>query len=166
MINAYFQSEKTGGQTALAIGILSCTVAGGIFLSAGAPFYTGLAIPLVLFGIVEVMVGASLTRRSDLQAMDLEKLLAESPAEFKETESSRMTGVMKRFNMFKKAEMACAALGLALILANREAGFLKGLGAGLLAQGLTLLVFDWFAARRGEAYLRYVKALTLPHNME
>jgi hypothetical protein len=159
MIPSYFQAEKTGGQTALAIGILSCTVAGGIFLSAGAPFYTGLAIPLVLFGIVEVMVGASLTRRSDLQAMDLEKLLAESPAEFKKTESSRMAGVMRRFTMFKKAEMACAVIGLALILANQEAGFLKGLGAGLLAQGMILLIFDGFAERRGEAYRSYVEGL-------
>lgn len=159
MIKSYFQAEKTAGQTLLAIGISTCAVAGGIFLSAGAPFYTGLAVPLALLGIVEVMAGTALARRSDLQNMTLEKMLTESPADFKETESSRMADAIKRLALFKKAEIACAAVGLVLILTNRETVFFKGLGVGLFAQSLTLLIFDWLAERRGRAYKSYVDNL-------
>lgn len=156
MIQTYFQAEKQAGQTALAIGILACSVGGAILLKAGAPFYTGLALPLVLVGIAQVIVGATLTRRSEAQATDLEKLLESSPSEFQQTEQPRMEKVMRSFLIFKWAEIAGAVTGLAMILLNSELNFSKGLGAGLLAQSLILFVFDYFAEKRGRAYLEFV----------
>jgi cytochrome c biogenesis factor len=157
MIQSYFQAEKTGGQIALAIGIAACSIGGGILLSAGAPFYTGLAIPLVVIGIIQVMVGATVARRSDRQAEDLEKLQAESAAEFRAVESPRMARVLRSFTIYKAVELALLAMGLALILLNKELNFSKGLGAGLFAQSVIMLVFDYFAEKRGKKYAEFVE---------
>ncbi|HAD12148.1 MAG TPA: hypothetical protein DCF33_06885, partial [Saprospirales bacterium] len=58
-IQSYFQAEKIGGQILASIGITACSVGGGVMLSAGAPFYTGLSVPLVVVGIVQIMTGAT-----------------------------------------------------------------------------------------------------------
>lgn len=140
----------------LSIGITACSVGGGVMLSAGAPFYTGLAIPLTLIGIVQIMAGASVARRSDLQARDLEQLLEESPAEFRTKESGRMEAVLRNFIRLKWAEVAFMVNGLVIILVSDSPNFTKGLGAGLFAQGLVSLIFDFFAEKRGKAYATFV----------
>jgi len=140
----------------MVIGIVACSVGGMVMLGAGAPFYTGFAIPLAVFGMVQIMVGATVARRSDLQADELEKLLGESPAEFRELEQPRMAKVMRNFVRYKWAELVCILAGLALILLNPETTFSKGLGVGLFAQGVVLLVFDYFAEKRGREYAAFV----------
>lgn len=156
MIQTYFQAEKTGGQLAMAIGIVACSIGGGVMLSAGAPFYTGLAIPLVIIGMVQIMVGATVARRSDLQADDLEKLHKESPAVFRNQETQRMEPIMRNFIRIKWVEVAFIVLGLAIILLNQSPNFTKGLGAGLFAQGAIMLGFDFFAEKRAKEYLAFV----------
>ncbi|MFN0177125.1 MAG: hypothetical protein ACKVU0_20960 [Saprospiraceae bacterium] len=156
MIQSYFQAEKLGGFIAMAIGIAACAIGGGVLLSAGAPFYTGLSIPLVVIGIVQIMVGATVARRSDFQADDLEKLRADSPAEFRKLESARMEAVLRNFVRIKWLEAGFIVLGLAIILLNKEVNFTKGLGAGLLAQGSIMLLFDFFAEKRGKEYAAFV----------
>lgn len=156
MIQAYFQAEKQGGFIAMAIGILACAIGGGVLLSAAAPFYTGISIPLTVIGFVQIMVGATVARRSDLQAEDLEKLFVESPADFRKLEGRRMQAVMFSFVRIKWVEVAFIVLGLAMMLLNPEAGFTKGLGTGLFAQGLIMLIFDYFAEKRGRAYAEFV----------
>lgn len=156
MIQSYFQAEKKGGFIAMAVGIVACAIAGGVLLSAGAPFYTGISIPMVVIGFIQIFVGATVARRSDFQADDLEKLLAESPAEFQALESPRMAVVMRNFVLLKWVEIAFVVVGLALILLNQETNFPKGLGVGLLVQGLFMLVFDLIADKRGKVYTEFV----------
>lgn len=156
MVQSYFQAEKKGGFIAMAVGIVACAIGGGVLLSAGAPFYTGISIPLVVIGFFQIIVGATVARRSDLQAGDLEKLLAESRVEFQALESPRMAVVMRNFVLQKWVEIAFIAVGLALILLNQEINFSKGLGVGLLVQGLLMLVFDLVAEKRGKVYTEFV----------
>lgn len=156
MIKSYFQAERNGGFFALTIGLVASTIGGAIFLGAGAPFYTGLAVPLVLIGIVQVMVGTTIARRSDRQADDLEKLLRESPTAFREQEGTRMATVLRSFVVYKWVEISFITAGLIAILMNPEINFSKGLGAGLFAQGSIMLLFDFFAEKRAKAYAEYV----------
>lgn len=157
MIQNYFGAEQRSGFVALALGILACSIGGGVLLKAGAPFYTGLSIPLVVVGFVQIMVGATVARRSDLQAEDLEKLLANAPAEFREQEAPRMATVLRNFVVYKWIEIAFILIGLVLILLNAMLNFPKGLGAGLFAQGLIMLIFDFFAEKRGKEYAAFVQ---------
>lgn len=156
MIQSYFQAEKRGGYVALAIGIFTCYLGGSFLLKAAGAFYVGMAIPLILVGIVQIAVGATLARRSDRQADDLEKLLAEEPAEFVWQEGQRMSKVMRSFIFYRWVETVLALFGLALILLNRETGFWKGFGAGLLAQSVIMLIFDFFAEKRAQTYSVFI----------
>lgn len=157
MIQSYFHAEKQGGHVALAIGIFTCFLGGCFFLKPAAPFYIGMAIPLTLIGIVQMAVGATVARRGERQAEDLEKLLAEDPAEFSRQEMPRMAAVMRSFVLYRWVEIAIGAAGLMLILLNHEVGFWKGLGAGMFAQAVIMLVFDYFAEKRGRAYSTFVQ---------
>jgi hypothetical protein len=157
MIQSYFQAEKQGGFISLGIGILACSVGGGILLKAGSPFYTGLSIPLAVIGFIQITVGTSVARRSDLQADDLEKMLAESPIEFQALESPRMAVILRNLVTIKWVQVAFIVIGLALILLNQETNFLKGLGAGLFVQAGIMLLIDLFAAKRSKKYAEYVQ---------
>lgn len=156
MIQSYFTAEKRGGFWALSVGIFTCFLAGCVFLRAAPPFYTGIAIPLILVGIVQMAIGSAIARRTDRQADDLEKLLDEDPAEFGKQESQRMAAVLRKFRIYLGVETGIAATGLALILLNGDANFGKGLGAGMLAQALIMLIFHFFAQKRGQDYAAFV----------
>lgn len=158
MIQSYFQAEKIGGFVAMAIGIAACAVGAAVLLKAGSPFYTGFCIPLTFIGFIQIMVGATVARRSDLQSEDLQKLVMISPAEFRALESPRMATVMQKLVTIKWVELAVIAVGLALVLLIPIDNFPRGLGAGLLVQGVIMLVFDFFAEKRGKSYAAFVKS--------
>jgi hypothetical protein len=86
----------------------------------------------------------------------MEELLDESAEEFRLAESKRMDAVLRNFVRLKWVEVAFIVVGLAIILVNDSLNFTKGLGAGLFAQGLVSLVFDFFAEKRGKAYAEFV----------
>ena len=157
MIQSYFQAEKQGGFIAMAIGILACSVGGGILFSAGSPFYTGLAIPLLLIGFAQIVIGATVARQSDFQAADLDKLYSESPKAFRELEAPRMETVLRNFVRIKWVEIAFIVIGLVIILLDQEINFTKGLGAGLFGQGIVMLLFDYFGEKRGKEYAAFVQ---------
>lgn len=156
MIESYFQAEKQNALWMLGIGILACSVAGGVFLSAGAPFYAGLAIPLALIGFLQVTLGAATARRSDFQAADLVKLQQQSPSDFRKLEYDRVQTLARNLTRMLWLECAFVALGLAIILLTPPAVLPKGIGAGLFAQGCIQLFFDFFANKRAKAYLEYI----------
>jgi uncharacterized membrane protein len=68
-----------------------------------------------------------------------------------------MEPVLRNLVRMNWIEVAFIVLGLAAILLNQTLNFPKGLGAGLFAQGVLMLTFDYFAAKRGKAYLEFVK---------
>lgn len=159
MIQSYFTSEKKAAFGSLAIGLVACTVGFTFFLGAMPPFYTGLAIPFVIIGIIQVFVGATVARRSDFQAFDLQKMLGNDPEEFMQLESPRMGKVMRNFVLIRRVEVAFIVSGIALIFLNLELVFSMGLGIGLCLQGAILLVFDYFAEKRAEKYSAFVDSI-------
>ena len=157
MIQSYFDSEKKAGFFVCALGLLFCTLGSAFFLSAMPPFYIGMAVPFLGIGIIQVFVGATIARRSDFQIRDMQKLLGEAPNEFVALESPRMGKVVRSFVFYRWIEGAFILLGIALILLNSELLFSKGLGVGLLAQGIIMMVFDYFAEKRGEKYITFIE---------
>lgn len=157
-LQSYFRAEKQGSYVAIAVGILSCWAGGAFFLNAAAPFYLGLALPLALAGVLQLMVGSIILRRTDDQVDELASVLQKDPAAFAQAEMPRMARVMRNFAVYRWVEMACVVFGLALFWANAATNFWKGLGAGMFVQGLFLLVFDFFAEKRGKTYQAFVKS--------
>ncbi len=157
MIQSYFSSEKKAGFVACAIGLVFCSFGSAFLLGAMPPFFTGLAVPMAGIGIVQVLVGATIARRSDFQAYDLQKLLGDDPEAFVEQEAPRMGKVMRSFVFYRWLEGALIVIGIALILLNKEMVFSKGLGVGLCGQGIIMLVFDYYAEKRAEKYVSFIE---------
>ena len=164
-LQTYFQAEKKESMLFAAIGILACWVGAALFLKAAAPFYIGLAVPLLLVGIIQIVVGTTVTRRTDQQLDDLERLLGEEPAQFRQAESPRMAKVMRNFVIIRWVEIAVIAIGALLFAWQRELLFAKGLGLGMFGQGIIMLIADYFAEKRGHIYRTFIEQLAAhwPH---
>ena len=158
-LQIYFQAEKKAGILFTALGILACWIGAALFMKAAAPFYIGLALPILAAGIIQLVVGTTVTRRTDEQLDDLERLLATAPAEFRQTEIARLATVMRNFSTFRRIELALVVIGIFLYVWQQEFLFSKGLGLGLLVQGLIMLVADYFAEKRGRIYQEFVATI-------
>jgi hypothetical protein len=151
-IETYFQSERSESFIFLAMGVLAVLLAGWFWFSAKPEFYRGMAWPLLLVGIIQVVVGATVYVRSPKDIVAVTEMTASAPDQIRTVEIPRMETVMKNFVIYRYVEMALMIIGLALIIMNKDINFWKGAGAGLFAQATLMLVADYFAEKRGKVY--------------
>ncbi len=156
---AYFSGEKRGCYWMLAIGILACAVSSTVLMRIQDPFMIGLAIPLFVVGVIEMVVGTIVLRRTDEQMDDLEKLLATNPAQFIAAETPRMEQAMRSFARYRWVEIAALLAGITLAILNADPNFWKGLGIGLFTQGAITGMVDYFATKRGRIYQTFIKGV-------
>jgi hypothetical protein len=158
VINTYFEGERAGGLLVLVIGLLGWIMATLLLNRGGGGLARGLAIPLVIIGLIQVIVGAALLARTNAQVASLTDQVRQDVAGFKAAESARMTKVMSGFKLYKWLEIAFIVAGLsgALILTD---GLWRGLALGLLGQGAIMLAFDVFAQARATVYLDAIHRL-------
>jgi len=145
----YFGLEK-GWTVGLAL-FGACALALALYLWLAKGTYRGAAVPLGLFALIELGIGAGVALRTDSQ---LSKLLQQLDAGADMgAERARMDGVMKTFEIVKLAELGLVAVGVGLTYAMRSRDFAFAAGLGLIAQCSLLFVFDAVAARRGQTYV-------------
>ncbi len=154
-IYTYFKSEQIESLLLLAIGLITITEA--LYFLWGATFslfYKGLAWPLLWIGIVEVAFGASIYFRSLVDVRKVEAYFNESSHKLKSDELPRMKKLMKNYVIYRWFEAALVVVGVFLIIAmNSTSDYWMGIGTGLWFQGGIMLVSEFFAERRGAAYI-------------
>jgi drug/metabolite transporter (DMT)-like permease len=159
-IEKYFTAEKQESLLFLGIGIVGAVLAFVFFFALKTSFYKGAAIPLLLVGLLLGVVGYTVYKRSDADRIRNVYALDRNPAELKTKELPRMETVMKSFVVYRFTEIILALVGLALFFYFRNShghGFWKGLGAGLTIMALLALAADYFAEKRGHAYINGLK---------
>ncbi|MCU0435520.1 MAG: hypothetical protein MUC87_18825 [Bacteroidia bacterium] len=154
----YFRAEKAEALLFLAAGVISIAVACWAFFISKEKFYVGLAIPVVLVGLIQLVVGGTVFFRTSQQVNELAALFGNNQAEFVRAETVRMIQVMNNFTIYKWVEIAFVLAG-AVMLVMRVQNFWQGLALGLLMQGALMLSLDIFAERRGERYQREIQLL-------
>lgn len=159
MVKSYFTAEKKIAFVSMGLGILTCSIASAYFISARPPFYTGLSLAFLTIGIAEVIVGASTARRSDWQAIDVQKLLGNDPKGFVEQETERMEKLLKSFTIPRIIGSLMVVTGIVLTVFDKQEGFLDGLGYGMMMQGVATQVYYDISKYRGKKYLEYVQNL-------
>jgi hypothetical protein len=160
-LNTYFKAEKSESLLFMLAGLLAAAFAVYAFFVLKQKFYTGIAIPLLLVGIIQLVVGSSVYFRTDSQIAQLEAKYTNAPAAMANDELPRMHTVMKNFTLYKYIEVAFIIGGVLLILLLRRNEFWLGAGMGLLAQGSIMLLLDIFAERRAETYIAFLQTLLL-----
>jgi len=151
-IKTYFTAEKSESLIFMAIGVITITFSAYALWKWGDGFYKGFAIPVILIGLIQMVVGSTVYFRTDKQIQDLAILYQKDKVAFAEAESPRMETVMKNFSLYKKIEVAFVVIGLTLIFLAPSKEFWLGVGVGMLLQGALMLTSDIFAERRGATY--------------
>lgn len=151
-IKTYFAAEKSESLLFLVLGIASLCFSTYGWAKWNEVFYKGIAIPLMLIAVIQVMVGGTVYFRTDRQMENLVHLWQSNKVEFRNQEIPRMEVVMKNFSTYKKIEIAFVLIGVFLIVFTRQRPFWLGIGVGMLMQGAVMLALDIFAEQRGEKY--------------
>lgn len=156
LIKTYFTAEKNESLIFILFGVLTIGFSVYALVKWGDSFYQGFAIPAILIGIIQIVVGSTVYFRTDQQIIQVETLYQQDQAAFKNAEVPRMNTVMKNFSIYKMVEVAFVVIGLLLIFLAPSKEFWLGIGVGMLLQGAFMLTADIFAERRGTEYIQAI----------
>ena len=159
-IEAYFRGEKAESLLFLAIGIAALAFAVFAWLKWNEPFVKGMAVPLIVIGLIQMTVGGTVFARTDKQVSALNAQVAQDAKAYRAAELPRMEKVMKSFTAIKWTEIVFVLTGIGLLMLTSTDGFWKGLGLGLMLQGSVSLTLDVFAEKRGAEYITAVEQLS------
>ena len=134
----YLAEERRGAVLFLAAGLAALALSLGLALSRTA--YRGMVPPLGALGLLEVVVGAIVLRRTPRPDEELER------------ERARMRRVIASFPLYKVAETVVLTAGLTLMMLFPRHTPLYAAGLGCLLQASVLLVLDRVAERRAREY--------------
>jgi hypothetical protein len=162
-IEKYFIAEKQESLLFLILGIAAIIAAIGFYFLLRSSFFKGAAIPLLVIGLIELVVGYTVYNRSDddrarnVYAYDM------NPGELKLKEIPRMEKVNRNFVVYRWVELALLVTGLILSMVygqNPGRSFWYGFGLALSLQAGIMLVADYFAEKRALHYTRGLQSFT------
>jgi uncharacterized membrane protein len=154
-IERYFIAEKQESLLFLIVGIAAIVLGLLSYFYGKTPFFKGAAIPLIIIGLIQGVVGYTVYARSDEDRKRNVYAFDMNPSELKGKELPRMQKVNQNFVIYRWVEIVLAIVSVFLLLyyRGRENGlFLYGLGMALAVQSLFMLGADYFAEKRAAAY--------------
>ena len=166
-IEKYFIGEKQESFLFLLIGIAGIAAAIIFFFFLRTSFYKGAAIPLLLVGLLLGVVGYTVYKRSDSDRMRNVYAYDMNPAELKDQEIPRMKTVMMNFMIYRWVEIILFLAGVGLyiyFIRDFKHDFWRGFGLALAIMALTALTADFFAERRGAAYMKGLESFISKNN--
>ena len=155
----YFTGEKLESFLFLSLSLLGIALAVTFLSVTKTSFTKGIAIPFILVSALEIVVGLTLIYRSPKDIIRVETYLSEKTEMIQTEEIPRMEKVMRNFILFRYTEITLIFLGVILMYGARQNSLWNGIGVGLFIQSSTVLLLDFFAERRGEVYLEYLKSM-------
>ena len=155
----YFTGERVESFLFLGLGILGLAIAIFFLFILKTSFLKGVAIPFLLVSFLEIVVGVTLIYRSPKDIIRVETYLSEKNEMIQKEEIPRMESVMRNFVIFRYTEITLIIFGIILMYGFRQNLLLNGIGLGLFIQSSLVLLLDFFAERRGEVYLAYLKTI-------
>ncbi len=159
-IEKYFHAEKSASWLFMAIAVVAVISSVVFFFFIKTNFYKGAATPLLLIGLLLGITGFTVYKKSDEDRLRNVYAYDMNPAQLKEQEIPRMETVMKNFIIYRYAAIALALFGIGLFVYfknNEVHQFWKGFGIALTIMSLLALAADYFAEKRGHAYLDGLK---------
>lgn len=156
-VHKYFIAEKQAGMFFLVVGVVSVLLSLLFFvvIKTNPSLYKGMAIPLLVIGLLQSVVGFTVYSRSDTQRMDVSYKIGMDPGFVRNTELPRMEKVMRNFTIYKYVEIALLIAGIVLVVlyrTNESKQFLYGVGIALAIQAAVSLGADVMAEKRGGEY--------------
>ena len=159
-IERYFNAEKAESLFFIIIGVAAIILALVFFFYIKTNWHKGAAIPFLVVGIMHLVVGITVYKRSDNDRLRNVYAYDLNPSELKMKEVPRMEKVNKNFVAIRYFEIALLLIGLGLIISfknNVDKTFWVGLGIALAIEATVSLGADYFAEKRAGIYTRGLK---------
>jgi hypothetical protein len=152
-IQIYFQGEKIEALVfILPIGLLSLVFSAWLLTDNPSNFAKGVAIPLLLMGLLMSTVGSVVGYRTPSQVAGIVRAIEADPQAGVQAEINRMTKVNGAWHLYLVMWGLFGVAGLLLRFAT-SSEFFRGVGIALVfIAGVGLLV-DGFAERRTHPYV-------------
>jgi len=158
-LEAYFAAERTESLVFMGFGLCAFMFSVFALWRWRDPLFKGMAIPLLVVGLIQAAVGATIHARTEAQVTALKAQYQAAPASFKTEELARMKAVGSGFTVYKGIEVLFIVVGLLLALKGDAHRFWRGLGVGMLVQGALMLPADLVAEDRADRYVRQIEAM-------
>jgi hypothetical protein len=162
-IERYFVGEKQESWVFIAIGIAGIILAIIFFFVLKSNLHKGMAVPLLIIGLLLTVIGFTVYKRSDAQRKDNVYAYDMNPTKLKEQELPRMKKVMKSFVTLRWIEIALFIIGVALyiyFIRDFRYDFWRGFGFTLAIMAILSLSADYFAEKRGKIYTKGLESFT------
>jgi hypothetical protein len=159
LIEKYFNAEKYESVLFIIVGLTAIGFAINYLTKVKLPFYNGMAYPLIIVALIQLVVGTTVLIRSPKDIARVNTIVHTDKAKIASEEIPRMKVVMKNFDIYRWVEIALLVLGIILFFAMSPASFWKGIGLGLAIQSAFMLGLDYFAESRGKWYMDYLHEL-------
>lgn len=166
-IEKYFIAEKQESLLFLIVGIAAIIFAIIAIAFLKTSFWKGAALPLIVVGLIQTVVGFTVYNRSDEDRSRNVYAFSMVPDEFKSKELPRMQTVNKNFVIYRWVEIVLLLSGLTLMLKFKEPinasvtwggnNFWYGLGVFLAIQSALMLGADYFAEKRAKLYTTQIQ---------
>lgn len=166
-IEKYFIAEKQESILFFSIGIIAILTALFFIFYFKNNLFRGLAIPLILIGILQCIVGFTVYTRSDADRVKMVYAYDMNPSTFKEKELPRMETVNKSFVIYRWSEIALFFIGISIFFKYRNNysiieswngnAFIYGIGIAIAIQAVICLGTDYFAEKRANIYTNHIK---------
>jgi len=150
-IEKYFIAEKQESLVFLVIGIAAVVLALILYFMVKTQVCRGLAVPLLVLGLMQAVAGYSVFVKSDDQRVSQVYAYDMNPDQLKTTELTRMRKVKTNFILYRWIEIGLIITGIILIIWFRgESGkmFWFGFGISLTLIAAELFIADFIAEKR------------------
>lgn len=158
-LQAYFAEERVESLVFMGFGWVALAFAAITLWRVRDPLFRGMALPVLVVGLIQAAAGFTIYDRTDAQVAALSAQLQSDPAAFKAQELARMKTVQTGFAIYKSVEGLFIVVGLGLALMRNAHRFWRGFGLGMLLQGTLMLPADLIAEDRAAAYVGQIQAL-------
>ncbi len=154
----YFSGEKLQCSIGILLGILGLVLS-IYFIYSNKVFLKGIAFAFVPLSILLLSICIGIVIRTPKDIKRVSTYLESEPNKIQTEELPRMEKVMKTFPIVKMVEIGFIAVGLFLLIVFWKNDLIKGIGLGLIIQGIMLYGFDHFAESRGKIYFEFLNSL-------
>lgn len=166
VMHTYFRGERIESLYFIVpIGIAMVAFAAVTLRAERGGFAWGLAVPLVLFGIFAIGIGAAVGLRASGQVAQLEAGFQSDPGAMVGEELPRMQKVNDSWPIYIGMWTALVLVGLGLRF-GLKADWAHGVGPAIILIGAMGFLIDGFAERRARPYTEALEALAAEHDTE
>lgn len=166
IMHAYFRGERVEALCFIVpIGVAMLAFAAVTLRSERGGFAWGLAVPLVVFGLFAIGVGAAVGLRTAAQVAGIESGFQDDPSAMIANELPRMEKVNSNWPTYIGMWTALVLLGLGSRF-GLKTDWAHGVGPAFILIGAMGFLIDGFAERRARPYTQALEALALEHQVE